>query len=69
MEQKSLKDYALMCECSQKVANFSILADFLKKGIMDVMSYKSVGKEMPLEEKNILEEKYSNLLDFMKEIL
>mgnify|MGYP003351330777 CR=1 FL=1 len=66
MENKNLKDYALMCECSEKVASFGILADFLKKGIMDYYSYKSTGAEMPLEEKEILEQKYDNYRIILK---
>lgn len=69
MENKSLKDFALMCECSEKVASFGILADFLKKGVMDYYSYKSTGAEMPDEEKNILFEKFDKLQDFIKEIV
>jgi|688.fasta_scaffold70631_8 hypothetical protein len=69
MENKNLKDYALMCECSEKVASFGILADFLKKGVMDYYSYKSTGAEMPLEEKEILEQKYDKLQDYFKEIV
>ena len=69
MENKNLKDYALMCECSEKVASFGILADFLKKGVMDYYSYKSTGAEMSLEEMQILEQKYNRLQDFLKEII
>ena len=69
MENKSLKDFALMCECSEKVAIFGILADFLKKGVMDYYSYISTGAEMPAEEKEILERKYDRLQDFLKEIV
>jgi hypothetical protein len=69
MENKSLKDFALMCECSEKVAQFGILADFLKKGVMDYYSYKSTGAEMPSEDKEILEEKYNKFHEFLKEII
>lgn len=69
MENKSLKDYALMCECSEKVASFGILTDFLKKGVMDYYSYKSTGAEMPDEEKEIFFQKYDKLQDFVKEII
>jgi len=69
MENKSLKDFALMCECSEKVASFGILADFLKKGVMDYYSYKSTGAEMPLEEREILAQKYDRLQDFLEEIV
>lgn len=34
MEQKSLKDFALMCECSEKISSFGILADFMKRAVM-----------------------------------
>lgn len=69
MENKSLKDFALMCECSEKVAQFGIWADFMKKAVMDYYSYKSTGAEMPIEEKEILEQKYDRLQDFLKEIV
>lgn len=69
MENKSLKDFALMCECSEKVASFGILADFLKKGVMDYYSYKSTGAEMPEEDWQILKQKYDRLQDFLKEIV
>lgn len=69
MENKSLKDFALMCECSEKVASFGILADFLKKGVMDYYSYKSTGVEMPEEDWQILKQKYDRLQDFLKEIV
>jgi hypothetical protein len=68
-KNKSLKDFALMCECSEKVASFGILADFLKKAVMDYYSYKSTRAEMPLDEKEILEQKYDRLQDFLKEIV
>lgn len=69
MENKSLKDFALMCECSEKVASFGILADFLKKAVMDYYSYKSTGAEMPDEDKEIFFQKYERLQDFVKEII
>jgi hypothetical protein len=69
MENKSLKDFALMCECSEKVASFGILTDFLRRGVMDYYSYKSIGEEMPLDEMQILEQKYDRLQDFLKEII
>ena len=69
MENKSLKDFALMCECSEKVASFGILADFLKRGVMDYYSYKSNGAEMPIEEKEMLDQGYDKLQKFLKEIL
>lgn len=69
MENKSLKDFALMCECSEKVANFGILADFLKRGVMDYYSYKSTGSEMPIEEKEMLNQGYDKFQNFLKEII
>jgi hypothetical protein len=69
MENKSLKDFALMCECSEKVASFGILADFLKKAVMDYYSYISTGAEMPEEDWQILKQKYDRLQDFLKEIV
>ena len=69
MENKSLKDFALMCECSEKVASFGILADFLKKAVMDYYSYISTGVEMPEEDWQILKQKYDRLQDFLKEIV
>ena len=69
MENKSLKEFALMCECSEKVASFGILADFLKKAVMDYYSYKSTGAEMPDEDKKIFFQKYERLQDFAKEII
>lgn len=58
-----------MCECSEKVASFGILADFLKKGVMDYYSYRSTGAEMPEEDWQILKQKYDRLQDFLKEIV
>jgi len=58
-----------MCECSEKVASFGILADFLKKAVMDYYSYKSTGAEMPDEDKEIFFQKYERLQDFVKEII
>lgn len=69
MENKSLKDFALMCECSEKVASFGILADFLKKAVMDYYSYISTGAKMPEEDWQILKQKYDRLQDFLKEIV
>jgi len=69
MENKSLKDFALMCECSEKVASFGILVDFLKKGVMDYYSYISAGAVMPDQDKEIFFQKYERLQDFLKEIV
>lgn len=69
MENKSLKDFALMCECSEKVASFGILADFLKRGVMDYYSYKSTGSEMPIEEKEMLNQGYDRFQNFLKEVI
>ena len=69
MENKSLKDFALMCECSEKVASFGILVDFLKKGVMDYYSYISAGTVMPDQDKEIFFQKYDRLQDFLKEII
>jgi len=65
----SLKEFALMCECSEKANQFGILADFMKKAVMDYYSYKAVAKEMPVEDKEILEQKYDRLRDFLKEVV
>ena len=67
MENKSLKDFALMCECSEKVAVFGILADFLKRAVMDYYSYKGAGKEMPDEEREVFIKKYDELQEFLKD--
>lgn len=69
MENKSLKDFALICECSEKVASFGILADFLKRGVMDYYSYKSTGSEMPVEEKEMLNQGYDRFQNFLKEVI
>ena len=69
MENNSLKDFAFMCECSEKVASFGILADFMKRAVMDYYSYQSKGVEMPIDDKVILVEKYNKLQDFLKEIV
>lgn len=66
MEDKSLKDFALICECSEKVAQFGILADFLKKAVMDYYSYKSKGGFMPVDDKEIFVKKYNELQEFLK---
>jgi hypothetical protein len=69
MEGKNLnlKEVALMCECSEKVASFGILADFLKKAVMDYYSYKTNGSEMPGDDKEIFSKKYQELQDFLKD--
>ena len=67
MENKSLKDFALMCECSKKVAQFGILADFLKKAVMDYYSYKSSGAEMSDEDREVFIQKYNELQEFLKD--
>lgn len=64
----SLKEFALMCECSDKVASFGILADFMKRAVMDYYSYKSKGVDMPQEEKDIFMTKYNELRDFLIKI-
>jgi hypothetical protein len=69
MENKSLKDFALMCDCSEKVAQFGIWADFMKKAVMDYYSYKSTGSEMPSEEKEMINQVYDKLQNFLKEIV
>ena len=68
MENNSLKDYALMCECAQKVASFGILSDFLKKGITDYYSYKSKNEELSPEEMEILNAKYREFQDFFQKL-
>lgn len=67
MENKSLKDFALMCECSEKIAQFGILADFMKRAVMDYYSYKGIGAEMPAEEKELFAAKYNQLQEFLKD--
>ena len=67
MDNKSLKDFALMCECSKKVAQFGILADFLKKAVMDYYSYKSRGAELPDEDREVFIQKYNELQEFLKD--
>ncbi len=67
MEDKSLKDFALICECSEKVAQFGILADFLKKAVMDYYSYKSKGAEMPVDDKEVFSKKYHEIQEFLKD--
>lgn len=67
MEDKSLKDFALMCECSEKVARFGILADFLKKAVMDYYSYKSKQAAMPDEDREVFIKKYNELQEFLKD--
>jgi hypothetical protein len=69
VENKSLKDFALMCDCSEKVAQFGIWADFMKKAVMDYYSYKSTGSEMPSEEKEMINQVYDKLQNFLKEIV
>lgn len=68
MENNSLKDYALMCECAEKVARFGILSDFLKRGITDYYSYKSKNEELSPEEMEILNAKYSEFQDFFQKL-
>lgn len=69
MEEKSLKlkDFALLCECSGKVNQFGILADFLKRAVMDYYSYKGAGKEMPDEDREVFIKKYNELQEFLKD--
>ena len=68
MENNSLKDYALMCECAENVARFGILSDFLKRGITDFYSYKSKNEELPPEEMEILNAKYREFQDFFQKL-
>lgn len=70
MENKNLnlKDFALMCDLSEKVSRFGILADFLKRAIMDYYTYKSSKQNMPLEELEIFKQKYRILLAYFEEI-
>jgi len=68
MENNSLKDYALMCECAESVARFGILSDFLKKGITDYYSYKSKNEELSPEEMEILNAKYREFQDFFQKL-
>jgi hypothetical protein len=63
----TLKDVALMCECSEKVSSFGILADFMKRAVMDYYSYRAKGAEMPTEEKELFAAKYNQLQDFLKD--
>ena len=69
MENKTLKDFALMCECSEKIASFGILADFMKRAVMDYYSYKSTGADMPMEEKELMSKKYDKLQEFLKDVV
>lgn len=66
MENKSLKDFAFLCECSEKVYRFGVLADFMKRAVMDYYSYKGAGKEMPDEEREVFIQKYNELQEFLK---
>ena len=68
MENNSLKDYALMCECAENVARFGILSDFLKRGITDYYSYKSKNEELSPEEMEILNAKYREFQDFFQKL-
>lgn len=69
MEDKilNLKDVALLCECSEKVSRFGILADFMKRAVMDYYSYKGKRAEMPDEDREIFIKKYHELQDFLKD--
>jgi hypothetical protein len=65
----TLKDVALLCECSEKTASFGIWADFMKRAVMDYYSYRAKGAEMPREEKDMINQVYDKLQDFLKEIV
>lgn len=69
MEDKTikLKDFALLCECSEKVSRFGILADFIKRAVMDYYSYKGANKEMPDEDREVFIKKYYELQEFLKD--
>ena len=68
-KNNSLKDYAFMCECSDKVASFGILADFIKRAVMDYYSYKSTGAVMPDEEKEVFLKKYNEIRNFLANVI
>jgi hypothetical protein len=41
----------------------------MKKAVMDYYSYKSTGSEMPSEEKEMINQVYDKLQNFLKEIV
>lgn len=68
MENQSLKDYALFCECAERAARFGILLDFIKKGVTDFYTFKSRKQELASDEMDVFMDKYRELQLFVNEI-
>lgn len=68
MENQSLKDYALFCECAERAAKFGILLDFMKKGVNDFYTYKSRKERLAADEMDVFMDKYQELQLLVSEI-
>lgn len=69
MENKTLNEFALMCECAQSAATIGILTDFLKKAVTDFYSHKSNKTEFKQEEMEVFRKKYEEFQGLLKEII
>lgn len=61
MENQSLKDYALFCECAEQAAKFGILLDFVQKGVTDICTLKSRKERLAQEDMDVFMDKYHQL--------
>jgi len=69
MENQSLKDYALFCECAEQAAKFGILVDFMKKGVTDFYTFKAKKQELTPDDMDVFMDKYHELQTFINDIV
>ena len=69
MENNSLKDYSLMCDCAESTARFGILLDFLKHSSTHFYSLKAKQEAASLEDIELLKSKYQELDGFIKSMV
>ncbi len=61
MDNKDLKEYALVCECAEESAKLGILLDFLKHAGTHFYSLKAKKEEVTLEDLELIQVKLKKL--------
>jgi hypothetical protein len=65
MENQSLQDYSLMCDCAEQAARFGILLDFLKHSSNHFYSFKAKQEVVSLEDIKLFKSKFKELESFV----
>jgi len=65
MENHSLQDYSLICDCAEEAARLGILLDFLKHSGNHFYSLKAKQEAASLEDMELFKNKYQELESFV----